>query len=107
MVRKHNDREIMVIIPVYNCKNYLRRAVESVISQPYRAIKILLVDDGSTDGSAVLCDELVDQDKRITVIHQKMVEYQRPETRVWSTFFRIKKTRVIMLHFWMQMMNGQ
>lgn len=71
MVRKHNDREIMVIIPVYNCKNYLRQAVESVISQPYRAIKILLVDDGSTDGSAVLCDELVDQDKRITVIHQK------------------------------------
>lgn len=32
MVRKHNDREIMVIIPVYNCKNYLRQAVESVIS---------------------------------------------------------------------------
>ena len=64
-------REITVIIPVYNCKNYLRQAVQSVISQPYQALKVLLVDDGSTDGSAVLCDKLADQDKRITVIHQK------------------------------------
>lgn len=64
-------RQITVILPVYNCKKYLRQAVNSVISQPYWAIKILLVDDGSTDGSAVLCDELADQDKRITVIHQK------------------------------------
>ena len=71
MERKHNDREITVIIPVYNCKNYLRQAVQSVISQPYQALKVLLVDDGSTDGSAVLCDKLADQDKRITVIHQK------------------------------------
>ena len=71
MERKHNDREITVIIPVYNCKNYLRQAVQSVISQPYQALKVLLVDDGSTDGSAVLCDELADQDKRTTVIHQK------------------------------------
>lgn len=36
MERKHNDREITVIIPVYNCKNYLCQAVESVILQPYQ-----------------------------------------------------------------------
>lgn len=49
-------KQICVIIPVFNCVNYLRQAVESVISQPYQEIKIVLVDDGSTDGSFALCD---------------------------------------------------
>ena len=65
------ERQIRVIIPVYNCKSYLQRTVESVISQPYQAISVILVDDGSTDGSAVLCDELAGRDERITVFHQK------------------------------------
>ena len=64
-------KQICVIIPVFNCVNYLRQAVESVISQPYQEIKIVLVDDGSTDGSFVLCDELANQDKRIIALHQK------------------------------------
>lgn len=63
--------QIFAIIPVYNCKNYLWQAVESVILQPYQAIKIVLVDDGSTDGSFALCDELANQDKRITTLHKK------------------------------------
>lgn len=106
MVRKHNDREIMVIIPVYNCKNYLRQAVESVISQPYRAIKILLVDDGSTDGSAVLCDELVDQDKRITVIHQKWWSISGQKLG-FGVHFSDQENESDYVTFWMQMMNGQ
>lgn len=65
------DRQIGVIIPVYNCREYLQQAVDSVISQPYEAIKVVLIDDGSTDGSSLLCDELAKQDKRINVIHQK------------------------------------
>lgn len=64
-------RQIYVIVPVFNCKKYLRQAVESVILQPYQAIKIVLVDDGSTDGSSALCDELANQDKRVTVLHQE------------------------------------
>ena len=65
------ERQISVIIPVYNCKSYLQRAVESVITQPYQAISVILVDDGSTDGSSLLCDELAARDDRITVFHQK------------------------------------
>ncbi|MEE0799896.1 MAG: glycosyltransferase family 2 protein [Gemmiger sp.] len=65
------DRKIIVIIPVYNCKNYLCQAVDSVLLQPYSALQILLIDDGSTDGSAVLCDELSHRSSQITVIHQQ------------------------------------
>lgn len=58
---------IYVIIPVYNCKKYLYSTLESVIPQA----KICLIDDGSTDGSGELCDELSAKDNRIHVIHQK------------------------------------
>lgn len=64
------NKKIGVIIPVYNCREYLRQAVESVISQPYQRIRVILVDDGSTDGSSLLCDELTKQDERINVLHQ-------------------------------------
>lgn len=65
------ERSITVIIPVYNCKKYLRQAIYSITAQPYQNIKILIVDDGSTDGSSLLCDELAYHNKRIMVIHQK------------------------------------
>ncbi len=63
--------DIVVIIPVYNCKKYLEQAVNSVLEQPYRKISIVLVDDGSTDGSSQICDKLAAENKRITVLHQK------------------------------------
>ncbi len=62
---------IAVVIPVFNCKKYLTEAVESVLRQPYQKISIVLVDDGSTDGSGQLCDDLASQDDRIVVIHQE------------------------------------
>ncbi len=62
---------ITVVIPVFNCKKYLTEAVESVLRQPYQKISIVLVDDGSTDGSGQLCDELARKSKRISVMHQK------------------------------------
>lgn len=61
---------IHVVIPVYNAKKYLKEAVDSVLGQPYRAIDIVLVDDGSTDGSSELCDEIARGCDRIHVIHQ-------------------------------------
>lgn len=64
-------RKIYVLIPVYNCKKYLSQAVESVLLQSYPEIRIVLVDDGSTDGSFTLCDELANKDKRIIALHQK------------------------------------
>ncbi|MGN0357588.1 MAG: glycosyltransferase family 2 protein [Blautia sp.] len=65
------DRQISVIIPVYNCRNYLRQAVKSVVEQTYQEIRIILVDDGSTDGSSALCDELANQYARVTALHQE------------------------------------
>ena len=61
---------VSVIIPVYNVELYLRRCVESVISQSYHNIEIILIDDGSKDSSGTICDELRNTDDRIVVIHQ-------------------------------------
>lgn len=62
---------ISVIVPVYNVENYLSRCVDSIINQTYSNLEIILVDDGSTDSSGIICDEYKKKDKRITVIHQE------------------------------------
>ena len=61
---------ISVIIPVYRVEKYLRQCVNSVISQTYTNLEIILVDDGSPDGSGKICDEYIIRDKRVRVIHQ-------------------------------------
>lgn len=63
--------KVSVVIPVYNVKPYLERCVKSVIGQTYKDLEIILVDDGSTDGSGELCDKIAGSDQRICVIHQK------------------------------------
>lgn len=62
---------ISVIIPVYNIIDCLERCVHSVCTQTYRQLEILLVDDGSTDGTGRLCDELARKDGRIRVFHKE------------------------------------
>lgn len=62
---------ISVIIPVYNVEKYLEKCLDSVINQTYKNIEIILVDDGSTDNSGVICDEYKEKYKGITVIHKK------------------------------------
>ena len=62
---------ISVIIPVYNVKKYLPEALESALKQDYQKLQVILIDDGSTDGSAEICDEYARIDNRIIVIHQK------------------------------------
>lgn len=61
---------VSVIIPVYNVKEYLKRCVNSVLNQSYKSLQIILVDDGSTDGSGIICDEFKNQDSRVKVIHK-------------------------------------
>ena len=62
---------VSVIVPVYNTKGYLRRCVDSLLRQTYQNIEVILVDDGSTDGSAELCDDLKSENNIIKVIHKK------------------------------------
>ena len=62
---------ISVIVPVYNVKNYLDRCIESILSQTYKKIEVLLIDDGSKDGSGEICDEWQTRDSRIQVFHKK------------------------------------
>lgn len=61
---------ISVIMPVYNTKQYLEQAIESVLYQTYQDWELILVDDGSTDGSGEMCDVYAKKDCRICVIHQ-------------------------------------
>ena len=62
---------ISVIVPVYNIEVYLPRCIETIARQTYRNLEIILVDDGSTDGSGAICDEYVKTDERAIVIHQE------------------------------------
>ena len=60
-----------IIIPVYNKEKYLEKCVNSALSQSYAPDTVILADDGSTDGSASLCDALAARDERIRVIHRE------------------------------------
>ncbi len=62
---------ISVIVPVYNVEKYLDRCISSIVDQTYSDLEILLIDDGSTDRSGVICDAWMQKDKRIRVIHKK------------------------------------
>lgn len=61
---------ISVIIPVYNVEKYLERCIKSVQNQSYKNLEIIIIDDGSTDRSSIICDEFAQNDKRIHVFHQ-------------------------------------
>ena len=66
-----HDPLISIIIPVCNVEPYLREALDSVIHQTYKKLEILVIDDGSTDRSGVICDEYAGKDERIRVLHQE------------------------------------
>ena len=65
-----NPPRVSVIVPVYNVKPYLKRCVDSIIVQSFVDFELILVDDGSTDGSGEICDTYARADGRVQVLHK-------------------------------------
>lgn len=63
--------KLSIVIPVYNVKQYLPSCVQSVLAQTYQDLQVILVNDGSTDSSGVLCNQLAQQDTRVQVVHKE------------------------------------
>lgn len=61
---------ISVIIPVYRVEEYIRKCLDSIVSQTYQELEIILVDDGSPDNCGMICDEYAERDNRVKVIHK-------------------------------------
>lgn len=66
-----NKPLVSIIVPVYNVEPYLRQCLDSIIAQTYTAFEVVLVDDGSTDQSGVICDEYAARDSRFVVVHKQ------------------------------------
>ena len=67
----HQDILVSVIVPVYNVEEYLGRCVDSILSQTYRNLEVILVDDGAKDNSGAICDSYAQKDSRVRVIHKE------------------------------------
>ncbi|HTO14253.1 MAG TPA: glycosyltransferase family 2 protein [Edaphocola sp.] len=67
----NSNELISVVIPIYNVNTYLEKCVSSVISQSYKNLEIILVNDGSTDNSGEIAEDFAKNDKRIKVVHQE------------------------------------
>ena len=66
-----NNPLISVVVPIYNTEKYLIKCLDSIVNQTYKNLQIILVDDGSTDNSGMICDDYSLKDNRIKVIHKK------------------------------------
>lgn len=65
-----NKALVSVIVPIYNGEKVIRRCIESILNQDYQNIELLLMDDGSKDGSPAICDEYAAADSRVRVVHK-------------------------------------
>lgn len=63
--------KISVIMPVYNVASYIERGIKSVLNQTYTDFELIIVDDGSTDTSSMICDQMASEDRRIRVFHKE------------------------------------
>ena len=64
-------RTVSIIVPIYNCKDYLQECIDSALSQSFEDFELILVDDGNVDGSSEIIDEYASSDTRVKVIHQE------------------------------------
>lgn len=71
MMIERREPLISIIVPVYQVREYVSGCIESLLTQTYTNLEILLVDDGSTDGSGEICDQYAGRDNRVWVVHQE------------------------------------
>lgn len=64
-------KKLSVIVPVYNVEKYIKHCVDTILTQTYTNLEVILVDDGSKDSSGIICDEYARKDERIVVIHKE------------------------------------
>lgn len=62
---------VSVIVPIYNAEKYLNKCVDSILCQTYSDLEVILIDDGSKDGTASICDEYIRKDGRVVVLHKQ------------------------------------
>lgn len=67
------------IIPVYNVEAYLKKCINSILEQSGADCEVILVDDGSTDGSGLICDDFSEKNTNVRVLHQKTAGIQQHE----------------------------
>ena len=72
---------ISVIVPAYNAAAFLDQCLQSIVAQTYRNLEIIVVDDGSTDGTHAICDRWAERDERIRIIHQPTAAIQQHATQ--------------------------
>lgn len=65
------NKKVSIVVPVYNVKDYVGKCIDSILNQSYENLEIIIVDDGSTDDSGIICDRYKQSDDRIQVFHKK------------------------------------
>lgn len=66
-----NEEVVSVIVPIYKAEEYIRVCVDSILNQTYSNLEVILVDDESPDECGKICDEYIEKDTRVKVIHKK------------------------------------
>lgn len=79
--------EISVIVPIYKVEKYIDQCIQSILKQTFSDYEVILVDDGSPDNCGIICDEYAKRDKRVHVIHQKMVVFLQQGMLGLTVFF--------------------
>lgn len=87
-VSEMNHITLTIIIPCYNVESYLPACLACIESQSYKNFRCILVDDGSTDATGAICDELVKKDSRFQVLHIQNSGSSVPGGEAWSYVIR-------------------